>query len=403
VFSAVEKRIDFKVEGGPVTSQLSPDSSSVRFTTELTCPESGEYVFVFNGQSVWTNSGFTFSIDNQKQIDTWNSKPSPDEKTVRIGLVKGRKYKLVTEFFKAGGGAELRLKWSTPVDEVKKALELARKSDVIIFFGGISPQLEGEEMPVPYEGFKGGDRTTLNLPAVQTRYLQQLKKTGKPIVLVLHNGSALSINWEAENIPAIVEAWYPGEEGGTAISNVLFGDYNPSGRLPLTFYKSADQLPPFEDYNMKGRTYRYFTGEPLYKFGFGLSYSSFSYGNLIIPKTIKPGENLKISVDVQNTGKVDGNEIVQLYIKDIEASVPVPALSLQGYRSVHLKAGEKKTVEFILKPEQMAVITNDLKYVIEPGVFEISAGGCQPDKEAIALRRVLSGKFEALGEKFEIR
>jgi len=258
-------------------------------------------------------------------------------------------------------------------------------------------------MPVPYEGFKGGDRTTLNLPAVQTRYLQQLKKTGKPIVLVLHNGSALSINWEAENIPAIVEAWYPGEEGGTAISNVLFGDYNPSGRLPLTFYKSVDQLPPFEDYKMMGRTYKYFMGEPLYKFGFGLSYSTFSYDNLVIPKTINPGESLKISVDVQNKGNLDGNEIVQLYIKDMEASVPVPVLSLQGYRSVHLKAGEKKTVEFILKPEQMAVITDDLKSIVEPGVFEVSLGGCQPDNKTIALRSVITGRFEALGERFEIR
>jgi beta-glucosidase len=403
VFIGVEKRIDFKVEGGPVTSQLSHDSCSVRFTTELMCPLTGEYVFAFNSQPVWTKAGFTFSIDNQKLIDTWNSKPSQEEKTVRIRLIKGRKYKIITEYFKEAWSAELRLKWATPDNETGKATELAKNSDVIIFFGGISPQLEGEEMPVPYDGFKGGDRTSLDLPAVQTRYLQELKKTGKPIVLVLHSGSALSINWEAENIPAIIEAWYPGEEGGTAIANVLFGDHNPSGRLPLTFYKSVDQLPPFEDYNMTGRTYKYFRGEPLYKFGFGLSYSTFSYSNLILPKAIKTGESLGISVDVQNTGKMDGNEIVQLYIKDIEASVPVPFISLQGFRSVHLLAGEKKTLEFKLKPEQLAVITDELKYVVEPGVFEVSAGGCQPDEKAVSDQRVIIGRFKALGEKFEIR
>src|SRR6185295_12784621 len=203
-----------------------------------------------------------------------------------------------------------------------------RKSEVAVVVLGISARLEGEEMPVKIEGFRGGDRTDLSLPKSQEALLKAVVATGKPVVVVLLSGSALAVNWANDNVPAILHAWYPGGEGGTAIADVLFGDYNPAGRLPVTFYKSVDQLPPFTDYSMAGRTYRYFKGEPLYPFGYGLSYTEFVYSNL---RSTKSADNVKVTVDVKNTGERDGDEVVQLYLTDVAASVPVPIRTLVGF------------------------------------------------------------------------
>ena len=170
--------------------------------------------------------------------------------------------------------------------------------------------------------------------------------TKKPVVLVLTSGSALAVNWAAANIPAILQIWYPGQEGGTALAEILFGDYNPAGRLPVTFYQSVEQLPPFEDYRMSGRTYRYFEGQPLFPFGYGLSYTQFSYTNLQLPGLIKAGDKLKLTARVQNTGKVAGDEVVQLYVKDQTASVPVPICALQGFKRIHLNPGEQRAVSY---------------------------------------------------------
>jgi beta-glucosidase len=201
--------------------------------------------------------------------------------------------------------------------------------------------LEGEEMKVQVEGFSGGDRVRLGIPRVQEALLQRVSALGKPVVLVLLNGSAVAVNWAREHVPAIVELWYPGQAGGTALADVLFGDYNPGGRLPVTFYKSEDQLPTFDDYSMKGRTYRYFEGEPLYPFGYGLSYTTFAYRNLRAPDEERAGRPVKVSVEVENSGKLDGEEVVQLYVKH-----PGVVRELQGFERVPLRAGEKKTVEF---------------------------------------------------------
>jgi beta-glucosidase len=198
-------------------------------------------------------------------------------------------------------------------------------------------------------------------------------------VLVLLNGSALAVNWANDHVPAILDAWYPGEEGGTAIADVLFGDYNPGGRLPVTFYKSVDQLPPFTDYRMQGRTYRYFKDAPLYPFGFGLSYTNFKYDNLkLSARRISAGQNLQITADVANAGDLAGDEVVQLYVTHLGASVPVPIRSLAGIQRVFLKPGEKRTVTFTLSPEQVSVIDDRGKRTIEPGEFLISVGGKQP-------------------------
>src|SRR6476620_7281374 len=204
--------------------------------------------------------------------------------------------------------------------------------DAIVFVGGISPQLEGEEMRVDYPGFKGGDRTSILLPAVQTDLMKALQATGKPVVFVMMTGSAIATPWEAENIPAIVNAWYGGQSAGTAIADVLFGDYNPSGRLPVTFYKSDSDLPSFTDYSMNNRTYRYFKGEPLYGFGYGLSYTNYLYSNLKLPASTAKGKAVPVSVTVKNAGKRDGEEVVQLYVSSQDKSVNAPLKSLKGFQ-----------------------------------------------------------------------
>jgi beta-glucosidase len=276
-----------------------------------------------------------------------------------------------------------------------KAVELARQSDVAILVAGLSQRVEGEEgqREGVEEGASKGDRTDLDLPSVQEDLLKAVHATGKPVVVVLINGSAVAINWAKEHAAAIVEAWYPGEEGGTAIADVLFGDYNPGGRLPVTFYKSADQLPPFEDYRMAGRTYRYFKGEPFFPFGHGLSYTRFQYTRLqVSPKRIKSSEAIRISVDVQNVGERAGDEVVQLYVSDVAASVPVPIRQLQGFERINLAVGEKKTVAFTLTPAQMSLIDANGQRAVEPGKFRVAVGGGQPGGEA----QVLTGSFEVM-------
>src|SRR5208283_2701186 len=217
--------------------------------------------------------------------------------------------------------------------------------------------------------------------------------------LVLMSGSALAVNWEKENLPVIVQLWYPGEEGGTALADILFGDYNPAGRLPVTFYKSVDQLPPFDDYNMKGRTYRYFEGEPLFAFGYGMSYTKFSYHNLIVPTDIRTGDSTTISIEVQNSGKLPGDEVVELYVKNLSAAVSVPKLSLQGFKRIPLDAGEKQTVEFILMPKQLAVINANAKREVDAGDFEIGVGGIQPGTKS-STTEVIVKKMKIEGKPF---
>jgi beta-glucosidase len=244
------------------------------------------------------------------------------------------------EYHEYVGDADIRLVWAPPVQGLQEeAIATARQADTVIMFLGLSPRLEGEEMKVPVEGFKGGDRVTLDIPRVQQDLLEKIAALGKPTVLVLLNGSAISVNWAKDHIPAIVESWYGGQAAGSAIADVLFGDYNPGGRLPVTFYKSVDQLPPFTDYNMKGRTYRYFEGEPLWPFGFGLSYTTFAYKN----QSVAAG---KAGADVTNTGKLRGEEVVQLYV----------GKNLAGFRRIPLNPGETKHVEFSLQAEPNASI-----------------------------------------------
>jgi len=227
-------------------------------------------------------------------------------------------------------------------------------------------------------GFNGGDRTSIALPAVQTKMMKALMATGKPIVFVMMTGSAIAIPWEDENIPAIVNAWYGGQSAGTAVADVLFGDYNPAGRLPVTFYKSDNDLPGFSDYSMKGRTYRYFTGEALYPFGYGLSYTTFKYTNLRSPATIVKGKNTTVSVQVTNTGKMDGEEVVELYVADQNKNIHAPIKALKGFQRISLKAGESKVVTFNLTANDLSLVNEEGKLYQPKDKLMISVGGGQP-------------------------
>ncbi|MBV6647951.1 MAG: glycoside hydrolase family 3 C-terminal domain-containing protein, partial [Cyclobacteriaceae bacterium] len=301
--------------------------------------------------------------------------------TTKLYLEKGKEYPITIEYFEQWFGAGIRLFWALPNDnELQRVLEYAQKSDVVVMVGGISPRLEGEELPLAIEGFHRGDRTELGLPKVQLDLLKKLKATGKPVVLVLMNGSALAANWADDNIPAILEAWYPGQEGGNAIADVLFGDYNPAGRLPVTVYRSAEDLPPFEEYSMENRTYRYFTGEPLYSFGHGLSYSTFEYADLVLSgNSMDANTPLKISVKVTNTGETMGEEVVQLYVKDKEASTPRPIMELKGFERVQLNPGETKTVRFTVNAKNLLMINEAGQRVVEEGEFDLLIGASSTD------------------------
>jgi len=241
------------------------------------------------------------------------------------------------------------------------------------------------------DGFSHGDRTHINLPKIQEDLLKDLHKTGKPVVLVNFSGSAMAMNWEDENLPAVVQAFYPGETTGTALTRLLFGEFNPSGRLPVTFYKSEKDIPDFSNYDMQGRTYRYFKGTPLYPFGYGLSYTTFEYSNLVANETAGTDSPLNVTVEVKNVGKVDGEEVVQLYISNKTAKSEVPIVALKGFQRINLKKGEQKSVTFTLNPEDFSITTGDAKQVVEPGTFEIAVGGAIPGKNSVAKTLKLTG------------
>jgi beta-glucosidase len=343
--------------------------------------------------------------------------PNADDALVLLGNYHGTPASSVTPLagIRAKVGPQTEVLYARGCDILDEsisgfaaAVELARRADVVIFVGGLSQRIEGEEGQT--EGVQGkrrsqGDRTELNLPGVQEELLKAIQATGKPVALLLLNGSALAIHWAKAQAPAIVEAWYPGEEGGTAIADVLFGDYNPGGRLPITFYKSVEDLPPFAAYSMNGRTYRYFQGEPLFAFGYGLSYTTFAYSNLQLgTKVLTPDEELTVSVDVRNTGRRAGDEVAQFYVSDVAASLLVPLWQLAGFKRIHLAPGETKTIAFRVTPHQLSLVNERGRRVIEPGRFEIAVGGCLPglDDYLSQSTNMLMATIEVVGQVTEI-
>ncbi|MCK5804092.1 MAG: glycoside hydrolase family 3 C-terminal domain-containing protein, partial [Lentisphaeria bacterium] len=280
-----------------------------------------------------------------------------------------------------------------------EAVAAAERADVVILCMGLSPRVEGEEGDVANSD-GGGDRVRIDLYDCQQELLEAVHATGTPIVMVLCNGSAVAISWADANVPAIVEAWYPGGEGGRAVAEVLFGDYCPGGRLPVTFYKSMDDLPPFTDYAMAGRTYRYFEGEPLYPFGFGLSYTQFAYSDLrLSAREMAVGASVDVSITVTNIGDCDGDEVVQLYLRDPEASSETPRHELRGFERVKLTAGESRVVHFTLTPRHMSLIDDAGRRVLEPGQLQVFVGGRQPGprSETLVASNLLDDAFQLTG------
>ncbi len=372
-FTRIDKKIDFYWESEAPSSLLPDDDFSVRWTGYLVPEISGYYKI-----GCWGMPTLDVWFEGEK-ILKHNTEHHAFHHEKEIWLDAGKKYKFVYEYSNWYGDGDAKFMWSVPDQNMlKKAVDAANSADAVVLVLGLSQRLEGEEMPIKVDGFEGGDRTHLQLPETQRKLMKAIQETGKPVILVLLNGSALAVNWANENIDAIISAGYPGQEGGHAVADVLFGDYNPAGRLPVTYYKSVDQLPPFEDYNMANRTYKYFEGEPLYPFGYGLSYTSFSYSDLSLPGNAKVGDYLKVTVRVTNTGKRAGEEVVQLYLKDEKASTPRPKYQLEGFQRVHLKPGEEKELVFELNPRQFSLIGDGEKRVIEEGDFTIFVGGGQP-------------------------
>jgi len=387
----VDPQVDFIWAGtNPLTGRWG-DPFSVCWTGYLVPPVSGTYKIGVNGFSE-----YRLYLDGQR-ILSYRGIHLPSLDVREVHLEAGRFYPLRLEYVSRGLDPQVQLLWSPPgVDHAARALEVAQKADVIIAVMGLSPALEGEEMPVDVDGFVGGDRTEIGLPESQEKLLRQLQALGKPMVLVLLGGSALAVHWAAEHIPAILEAWYPGEMGGEAIADVLFGDYNPGGRLPVTFYRSVEDLPPFEDYRMEGRTYRYFQGEPLFPFGYGLSYTTFALENLrITPGSIEVGGEVTVSLDVINTGSRAGDEVVQLYVHHRDAPEPRPIQELKGFYRVHLQPEERKTVVFTLHTHQLGLYDESGRYMVWPGTVDIMVGRSSSDLP-------LAGTVEITGQPTDV-
>lgn len=345
------------------------ENHRVVWTGFLVPPESGTYRMGLTGYmgSVEIDGKEIASLEHAQ----WGGMP----KMTDVPLVKGHRYKIrvVTE---AHGMSGIDVKWQLVSSNPEEALKAAAaKSDVIVAVVGLSSDLEGEEMPVKIEGFSGGDKTSLDIPADQRAMLEQAKATGKPLVVVVMNGSPVALQWAKENAAAIVEAWYPGQAGGLAVANVISGKTNPAGRLPLTFYASVADLPPFEDYSMKGRTYRYFTGTPVYSFGYGLSYTKFSYGPLKVDGTAEKG--LRVTADITNTGARAGDEVAELYLTP-PSFEGAPRLALRGFKRVNLKAGEHKTVTFELSPRDVSFVDAAGKRQVFAGTYTVNVGSAQP-------------------------
>ncbi|CDZ23205.1 glycoside hydrolase family 3 domain protein [[Clostridium] cellulosi] len=347
--------------------------------------------------------------------------PNADSRKSLMGNYYGRasRYVTVLEGIKESVGDDVRVYFaegchlykdrvdglsSFPNDRIAEAEIVAKNSDVVVLCLGLDESLEGEEGDQS-NAFASGDKPDLNLPGYQQKLLETVYETGTPVVLVLMGGSALSVNWADEHIPAILDAWYPGAQGGRAVASVLFGEFSPSGKLPVTFYRSTEELPDFEDYSMENRTYRFMKNEALYPFGYGLSYSSFECKDLTLSQDkVQAGDDIACSLIVENTGKYEADEIIQIYLKDTEASVRVPRWQLCGFRPVHLKPGEKTKVSFNIAARQMALIDEDGNCVLEPGTFILYAGTSQPDKrsEYLTGKKVLYVSFEVQGKRMMI-
>ncbi len=389
---SLAERTDAVVDAGaqpPPAAVANVHPLSIHWDGQLTATETGDYNLGLKASGL-----FRVKLDGKNVISSYGGDPN-EAKLGRVHLEAGKPATLHVEYTPPETGKpDAKLVWAkVNMSPRPEAVEAAKNADVVVAVLGISSELEGEEMEVSEPGFKGGDRTSIDLPRPEEELLESLVATGKPVVLVLTNGSALAVNWAKDHTNAILDAWYPGEEGGTAVAETLSGKNNPAGRLPVTFYTSVDQLPPFEDYAMHGRTYRYFQGTPLYPFGFGLSYTTFSYSDLKLPKTsTAAGQPISAEVTVTNTGKTAGDEVAQLYLTfpDVKGA---PLHALRGFERLHLEPGKSQTVHFELKPRDLSMVSEAGDPIIAAGKYTVNVGGGQPDANI----QTVKGSIEIAG------
>jgi len=374
VVTRVDPALDFLWNNISPAPGVPVENYSVRWSGELVAPADGEYRI---GAS--SDGGFRLFFDGKVLLDDWVVYGQRGERTFTtlVRLQAGHAYPVKLEYFRRFRESFARLLW-VPPNLTQEAVEAARKSDVVIAVVGITADLEGEERDNSDPGFFGGDRTDIYLPRTQEDLLQALAATGKPLVVVLTTGSAVAVNWANEHAAAILEAWYPGEEGGNAVADVLSGDYNPGGRLPVTFYKSVAQLPPFTDYSMFNRTYRYFTEDPLFPFGFGLSYSTFSYSDGGLGE-VNSGSIVGklVSSKLTNASNIPGDEVVELYISHpgVEGA---PIRALAGFQRIHLEAHASQTITFTLTPRELSIVDPNGNRLVPAGPVELWLGSSQP-------------------------
>ena len=393
VFTAVDEKLDANWQDKAPRPDMDDDNFGVRWRGVLRPEISGGYQL-----GVITTCQTRLYINDVLVADTpyhfRNEYGDPRlRKSDLIELTAGEKYNIVVEAGETYADAQVQLVWAKPKPKLlQQALDASGQADAVVMCMGLTARMEGEEMDIKIEGFLGGDRTRLDLPQVQQDLIKKVYALGKPTILVLLNGSALALNWEDEHVPAILETWYPGQAAGRAIADVLFGEYNPGGRLPVTFYTSVKDLPPFEQYPLTTQTYRYFKGEPLYPFGYGLSYTSFAYDHLDVNDRLAAGDTLQVSVDVTNTGDLAGDEVVQLYVSSPKVDVPVPIRSLKGFKRIHLRSGETKTVRFAVPAESFSIINEQYERVVLPGDYDIFVGGGQPNSKGQAGSSVLHAR-----------
>ena len=387
-----ERSLDhFWQEGEVVVGNIRANNFSARYTTFYTADKDGEITF-----EIEADDGYKIFVNDKEMLNAW-VRNRWGARNFRQQIKKGQQYKIVVEYWQGDGKANVRLRAGNfERFKMDRLLNRIKDADAIVYVGGISPQLEGEEMRVDFPGFNGGDRTSILIPQIQTDAMKALKSTGRPVVFVMMTGSAVAIPWENENIPAIVNAWYGGQSAGTAVVDVLFGDYNPAGRLPVTFYKSDSDLPDFNSYEMTNRTYRYFTGEALYPFGYGLSYTNFRYDMPAIATSVAKGKKLLVTVRVTNSGKMAGEEVVQLYVSSQAKNIKAPLKALKGFQRIKLKAGESKLVKFELTPADLSIVTDkgELKQI--SGKINISIGGGQPGVKNTTTSNVLTKSITVL-------
>ena len=372
--SRVDPVLDYSLAPVPAAA-TGVNPLSILWKADLTAPTTGDY-----NLGLVANGFFRVRLDGKNVTSSWDNN-GVEAKVGRVHLEAGKSAKLEVEFAPGENSkAAAKLVWAlVDLKPQPAAIAAAKSADVVVAVVGITSELEGEEMQVEEPGFKGGDRTSLDLPKAEEELIESVAATGKPLVVVLTNGSALAVNWANDHANAIIDAFYPGEEGGSAVAETLSGKNNPAGRLPVTFYKDANQLPPFEDYAMKGRTYRYFEGTPLYPFGYGLSYTKFAYSALTGPADAVPaGSTVGFDVTITNTGKKAGDEVAQLYLEF--PKVPgAPLRALRAFKRVHLEAGAAQMVHFELQPRDLSMVTEAGEPIVSEGQYKVSVGGGQPN------------------------